>query len=402
MTCIKKTINDVFFIWYNLYIVGDAMTKDELNAKLDKIINDLDNTNISILFPKILDALDYIVNQFKADFDKLSAVDQFMGSTEFERRKIKIQEKIVKYYLKTMYNVDVEILESNAYELSMACGGFNKDDGKIYYSMLGFLLGSQGPLSFLYTMMHESRHKIQDNASKSLDVLSFDPHMILLVKEMLMEDSKPEDNRKFYLDNYDELFYENDAENFARNGMRTFLDQLYDMYLEKNERNKLLEVKMAKIKNGSSISYRINPKVVKELQGSEITGTYKVDGAEEDKLIVIDKYIKAHPELVDKFPMLSIIFKGYEAKTYDDIVRDRELLKSGKSKEIQDRIDELYYFVIESDPIMALTDRIVKGENVIDYLRLHPTLIREYKEEVELLATKYDNDVLKAAVGKKI
>lgn len=104
------------------------------------------------------------------------------------------------------------------------------------------------------------------------------------------------------------------------------------------------------------------------------------------------KFIKLHPELQEKYPLLRLLFNGTQPKTYEEIIDDKEAMKYNKSLEDGQKIESIYKVIIETDPILALTDRIVRNDDeaVSEYLKLHPTLLTEYKDEIEKLKVKYN------------
>lgn len=388
--------------YYDIINVGCEYMLENINKRLDVAIGNLDNDNFQDLFPMILDDLEYILIDFKNDRDKLSSEEQFMHSSDL-RSKINVyMAKLAKVYFKFAYGIELNIINSSDYNLSMAGGGYNKNDGNIYYSDFGALLSTTSDLSFLHTCMHEGRHKVQHDAYKSDDLLSFPPHMLRLLKENLLDDSLPEDNRKFYSDNYYILFTENDAEIFARDEVHCFIKNMMQLYLKaSNKREEDIDDNlMFKISEMNQLfniilkkeEFNINEDIATQIYNSTIIkGSYSITGQQIDRIVATDKYIKTNPELQEQYPILRLLFNGKVPKSYDEIIADLEKFKEGKTEEEKMQIDNLYEEIITSDPILLLSDLLAKGQTFAldDFLKLYPTVISEYPEELKLLDEKY-------------
>ena len=82
-----------------------------------------------------------------------------------------------------------------------------------------------------------------------------------------------------------------------------------------------------------------------------------------------------------------------QKKTYEELMEDIIILKENKSIEEQQQIDALFNEIILSDPILLLTDFLVKGdlESVSRFMERYPTITSEYPEEIESLKNKYGN-----------
>lgn len=376
--------------------------KDKIILRLDTSIRNMDNENFEELFPMILDDLIYILDDFKNDREALSSEEQFNFGAKFNKKISVYIAKLAKVYFKVIYGLDINVINCDDYNMAMAGGGYNSKDGNIYYSDFGVMLSRQSDLSFLHTCLHEGRHKMQHNFYEIDDLLSFPPYMLRLLKENLLEDSLQENNRAFYRANYDILFTENDAEIFARQEIYSFINNMAQMYVisynkSLKEINKLA-TKINKL-NGLFINilneenFNIRNKIAIQMQDCGFVNcNYEVLGQCVDGLIIMDKYIKAHPELKEQYPILRLLFNGDMSKGYEEIMIDKANFKKNRGLEEQKRIDELYDQIIILDPILDLTDKLERGDirKVKEYLDLHPTIISEYPEEIKLLKEKYN------------
>lgn len=376
--------------------------KETIIERLDIAIRNMNNKNFEELFPIILDDLKYILVDFKNDMDKLSEEELFECGTVFNNKIYSYIAKLAKIYFKVIYGFDINIINSKDYQLAIIAGGFNRNDGNIYYSDFGITLSLKSNLTFLHTCLHEGRHKMQHDFYKSNELLLFPPYMLRLLKENLLETELKENNREFYRTNYNILFTENDAEIFAKREIHNFIKNMTQMYMKLYNKSpkemKDLLIKISVIDNLftnilTTESFEINSEISSQIYDhNSINCHYVILGKQEDRLIIIDKYIKEHPELQNQYPILKLLFNGNNSKSYGEIINDKANIKANRSLEEQRQIDELYKEIILSDPILALTEKLEKGDikEVQEYLDLHPTITSEYPEEINALNKKYD------------
>ena len=219
---------------------------DRINNRLDIALNNLNNDNFEELFPIILDDLEYILSDYKKDKEKLTSVEQFMHGIEFHDKIVLYYIELSKIYMKKIYGIDLTFVETDDYSFATAGGGYNAEDDKIYYSKFGSTLAQKSDLTFLHVCLHEARHKMQQDTYTSNDIFSFPSYMLRFLKEVLLENSLQENNRKFYTDNYEILFIENDAEIFAKKEISILVYNLYNLYINlynktSGESNELLQ-----------------------------------------------------------------------------------------------------------------------------------------------------------------
>ena len=122
-----------------------------------------------------------------------------------------------------------------------------------------------------------------------------------------------------------------------------------------------------------------------------ISDTYDKAGQKVDRLIAIDKYMKAHPEYQEEYPVLRLLFNGSTPKTYEEIIADREMYKQNRPQEEQEHIDKMYSEIISLDPILALSHALATNDIYMlkVYLYHHPTILTEYADELQALRAKY-------------
>lgn len=375
---------------------------EKIYSRLDQAIANLDKESLKELFPLILEDLRYILISIKMQEESLTPVESFNNGAKISKKVTEYLAKLGIVYFKQVYGIDIKVINCNDYGLATAGAGYNREDGNIYYTDFGALLSKQTDLSFLHTTLHEGRHKVQHDQFKADNLFEFEPHMLRLLKENLLEDSLHDNNRQFYQENYDCLFGENDAELFARYESFNFIRKLMTAYLKETNQteNEVDEILMLKAEHIDYMfktvlqkeNFNINTKVEEELYNAEmIRDTYNKDGQKVDRLIMIDKYMKAHPEFQEKYPVLSLLFNGSTPKTYEEIIADREMYKQNRSSEEQEYIDKMYEEIISLDPILALSHALKNNDiyTVKLYLYHHPTIVTEYPNEIQLLREKY-------------
>lgn len=376
---------------------------DKINERLNIALSNLDKENFEEIFPLLLDDLEYILVGLNNDFDKLSLDQQFEYGILFEEKNLTYFSKLAKIYFKMRFEIDIDVVPDDDYNLSMAGGGYNALNDTIYYSPFGVAMSRKSDLSFLHTCLHEVQHKMQHSVYICDELLSFPPYMLKVLKENLLVGSMQDNNREFYVTNYDLLFAENDAEIFAKNEIYNFINNMLQMYVDKtNKSSKGMYELLVKVNKMNELfvnilskeSFRINSNIESQIySGDLVSGDYKISGKFVDRLITLDKYIKSNPHLQEQYPILRLLFNGNESKSYEELMIDKEIFKTGRSFEGQQRVDELYREIVALDPILTLTDKLEKDdiEFVRAYLALHPTIISEYSEEINQLNEKYGN-----------
>jgi len=138
--------------------------------------------------------------------------------------------------------------------------------------------------------------------------------------------------------------------------------------------------------------YRINIDIKQQVYSGDLLGhPYKISNQEFDRVITLDKFIKKYPELQEKYPILKLLFNGNIPKTYEEIIGDKNSLKQNKTALEQN--NKLYDEIIALDPILYLTEKLQIGD--IDsceaYIELHPTILSEYDEDINIMFEKYGN-----------
>ncbi len=376
---------------------------DSIMHRLDKTISNLSSGSFVEIFPLILEDLEYILINYKNDKKKLPPDVEFEFGIALTEKIHEYYAKLAKVYVKEIYGMDMNIILENKYSLSGAGGGYNSQDGNMYYSTMGALLATKSDLSFLHTCLHEACHKLQHRVYMADKPVLFPPHMLKILRESLLEESLTENNREFYTSNYTMLFAENDAENFARKNIYNFIDNLFSLYKRRSNKSsidmmkflpKVMKIKDAFVKVLRDEEFRLDPEIIQQLYGENmLNGDYTFHNHQVDKLILIDKYIKFHPELQNQYPILRLLFVENRVKNYEEILQDWDNQKRNLNQQGQQKIDALYEEIIRLDPILMITSLLEKNDNqsVRDFIDLHPTIFEEYPVEMAELTEKYGN-----------
>ena len=407
------------------------MTKEEINKRLDQCLTNIKEQDIVSNFPQLLKDLDYILNKYPEDENSLPLVEQFNYGVEFYEKVMDFYLEFVKKYMKSCYGKEIEFVKDNQIALA-GCAGYDAKEDIIHVDSFGFLLGGNEKTSMLQTILHESRHKLQNDAyhEKEIDsFLQYPENMILLLKENIFERDHQEDNRKFYRENYNDMYYEIDADLYGNWAVRNIIQELFKQYVKFAKEHQIkipqeLEPLLLKIQNDiTTDSYKAEEKqrefrnrsvqVQREAVGLEkISTVLQVNGEEEDRLIAYDKHIKSHPELVMEYPILKLIMDGDKPKPYEQIIRERrELLDTYKDKRIisnaipndttyEERIIRIYDCIILSDPILTIESLIADNEQeeLQSFLLKHPTLVDNYLEELKEIAERTNNNIINQLV----
>ena len=381
--------------------------------KINAAINNINKANFINNFPMILDDLNYIYFDLPNDTRKMSSVEQFTHGSEIEIKLMEYFAKLAKTYMRVIRNMKVQIECSDEYSMSIANAGYDSTADVIKYSTFGMILGKQNQSSYLQTYLHEGRHKKQHDIYNSTElekIINFDGNGILLLKEDIYEMFHQGNNRKFYQDNYDLLYRENDAEVFSIEELKSFIMNMYVQYAAYASNNdikiddelieKAIKVNAKIQQDGLQLEEdqqrrgRINSQTIEELSGTKpITSVYIEEDITVDKMIALDKTIKAHPELQMQNPILKLLFNGNVPKTYEEIIRDRQSLIMNHLED-SSKIKKLYNDIINSDPMLYLTELVLNNniEKIADFILEHPTLFDEYPNEIQYISTLTNNE----------
>lgn len=119
---------------------------------------------------------------------------------------------------------------------------------------------------------------------------------------------------------------------------------------------------------------------------------------------MMDKNLKntISPQLVEQYPMLKLIWKDGNFKTYSEIMRDKQVLlqraSNKQSKKLEspsysiepitekEKIERLYGAIIQSDPMLylesLLSQKQIQYFKVKELFSIHPTLLDEYQSQI--------------------
>lgn len=364
-----------------------------ITLKDKDIINDL---------PSIIDDLEYIISIYKLKIKGLTDEQRIDHIYDLEKNKMEFLAELIKKYMELTLNTKLEYQISEEILFELAVGGYDPRKDKVILSAIGSILNSNNVADSIKTILHEFRHMHFYHflhESKIECILNYPSNYIIIAKDYIPMEIPKTRNEKIegkpnYFDNYKRVYMEVDASNYALETVRTFLLDLYERYTYKNEK---LEKKINKLQNilieESQVveehykkEGRAEPKYIKELTAEEpITSTIIVDDKKVDSLLCIDKYLKSNPILKDKYPVLNILMKDYEFKSYYELIIDK--YKAIKTHGNKDKISDIYDNIINTDPIVLINKLIDEKDidGILLFLSNHPTFKEEYKEEMDTL-----------------
>ena len=335
--------------------------------KLKNMIKHLPNN-----YPNIDEDINYIWNTLPEEMEEFS-YDELVDNN------YKINELVITYLLELsqLYkNIksDYEIDETMYFYGS---GGYDIENNKIRLSVMTMMIIADNIVSYLRTIFHELRHAYQNkfyNEENIDEIIKYDPELIIVLKHHIYKEYH--DIEDFYDQNYHKLYPEVDAD---INSLKDIENLVKDLIKDNNLKTQILD------DLNDIEKLNINPQTKLELTTNTPIRTYlKVRGKEEDSLILIDKFIKDNPTLIDTYKPLQLLFNGYVPKTYDEIIKERNsLLKKYKDTEYFDNIYRLYQNIIRTDPMYQLRDHLASNniDGEIEFLSIHPTLTAEYNDE---------------------
>ena len=269
---------------------------------------------------------------------------------------------------------------------------YNPADKKISYQLDVIMREkSHNFANVMELCLHENRHAMQfksfsiDNAE---DMLNFDPNSMFILKDYLVMQNGN------YRRNHINSLMEIDANLYARGMSKHLVTQYFSEHQED-------------LKNTDfAFKEKITDNPFDELsEYGLISGEYVLESGEKvDRAVMIDKNLRnmISPQLVAQYPMLNLIWKDGNFKTYSEIMEDKqELLQriSGKqSKTLEspyyniesitdkEKVERLYSSIIQSDPMLflesLLSQKQIQYFKVKELFSLHPTLLNEYQSQI--------------------
>lgn len=408
------------------------MKVEEIYNKLNSALAHTENNFIENI-PKILDDIEYFYFLFDIEKESLSIEEAFMNGADLSKQVIKFYMNLIKEYMTHMFDMEVNFAFNKKY-LGTGTAAYDEKTNTIHLSHIGLLLNGPGCTNYSEALLHEYRHAMQHKFSKLSDIkdiLKLSPKYLLVLRDSLYEKYKRDENPDFYIENYNELYAENDAELFALQISEELLPNLVQLYLEYAKKNNIEVDEQALYSKVSYILPRIKIDISKTknelkdldrnivgfyeemLSTSLIESSLSLEKQPVDRLIMLDKYIKENPEMQEKYPVLKLMFNGLVPKEYDEIISDmKKLINEYESnndkievldipsykvveKTYKEQIIDLYNTIIKSDPILYLNYLI--SENNYRELKIfiskHPQIFEEYKEDIDKIINNDNYDI---------
>ena len=269
---------------------------------------------------------------------------------------------------------------------------YNPVDKKISYKLDVIMREKSNNFANVMELcLHENRHAMQfksfsiDNAE---DMLNFDSNSMFILKDYLVMQNGN------YRRNHINSLMEIDANLYAR-GMSKYLVTKYFSEHQEDLKN-----------TDFAFKEKVTDNPFDELADyGLISGEYVLKNGEKvDRAVMMDKNLKnmISPQLVAQYPMLNLIWKDGNFKTYSEIMEDKQALLqriSGKQSEIlespnynvesitdKEKVEKLYSSIIQSDPILylesLLSQKQIQYFKVKELFSMHPTLLNEYQSQI--------------------
>ena len=403
------------------------MSPEQIINRMNHAIEDVQAGDFLAKMPLILDDMEFVFNTSLAEVDRLTPDKQLNYGYKIKRLAIQFSAALVEQYHRMVYGEKLNIVEESDFNLYEDRDQYDPKDDKIRYSGVGMLLeGSKvGYWEAVHTFLHDSRHKRQQDGYKIGDIAklaSYPAQLMLLIKEDIFTDIHHEDNNKFYYDNFAKLYVEMDAEQYSLVAFKSMLELMvenYYRYCAKHNMKvdssvkKKYETLNAQIKKIFKAIQKENDEmgrtdktVLPEYSGDlPIVSTVALDGEEVDRVIVMDKFIKMHPAIIEKYPLLKILFHDdYTPKTYTELKGEFEKVIKESDLSLYDKynLSKILSFAIAADPMLTM-EFYVDTKNyssAFAYLMKHPTMFDEYPEELMEITDKCTDPMLKRVFEK--
>lgn len=403
------------------------MNPEQIINRMNHAIENIQARDFLARMPMILDDMDFVFRTSLAEVDKLTPGQQLNSGYRIKRLAIQYAAALADQYHRMVYGEKLNIVEETDYNLSIARGQYDSKNDKIRYSGVGMLLGGSktGNWDALHTFLHESRHKRQQDGYKIGDIAKlahYPAQLFLLIKEDIFTEAHPDDNYKFYFDNYCKLFVEMDAEEYSLTAFKTMLEFMVDNYYRYCARHNIrvdgsvkkkyeaLNAQMQKtakvIQKENAEMGRTEKDIISEYKGDlPIISRLELDGEEIDRLIVMDKYVKTHPAIIEKYPLLKILFHDdYTPKTYAELKREFEEVIKRPEINLYDKynLSKIFSFAIASDPMLTM-EHYVDTKNyssAFAFIIRHSSMFDEYPEELRDITDRCSDPMLNRLFNK--
>ena len=376
----------------------DLMRNMSESLKEKDIIQDL---------PSIIDDLEFIVRTYGLKIKGLTEEQRINHIYDIETYKMTFLAELIKKYMKLTLNKSFDYRIGEEVLFQGAVSAYDPKEDKIVISAFGSLLNSFNTADSMKSIIHEYSHQYFFgflSIDKMEEMLNYPPNYIIIAKNYFSREIPKEGETKVqgqadYFENYNRVYMEVDACDYALKTVRTFLLDLYNRYPNKNIKleKKINKLQKTIIEQSMEVEKhykekgRADQKYLDELNAVEpITSTVIVDGEEKDNLLYTDKFIKNNPMLRDKYKVLGILMEDYSFKPYNKIILDkyRYIDEFGNAT----KINEIYSNIINTDPMLLISKLVMEKDTngIIDFIKKHPTFKDEYENEINEL---FNNEV---------
>lgn len=193
---------------------------------------------------------------------------------------------------------------------------YNPVDKKISYRLNVIMREKSNNFANVMELcLHENRHAMQFKSfsiEKADDMLNFDPNSIFILKDYLVMQNVN------YLKNHINSLMEIDANLYARGISKNLVSQYFSEHQEDLKNTEF------------AFKEKITDNPFDELSeyGLILVEYVLEDGQKVDRAIMMDKNLKntISPQLVEQYPMLKLIWKDGNFKTYSEIMRDKQVV----------------------------------------------------------------------------
>ena len=356
------------------------MSPQEIIETLEKKANAITGEDFYDYFPQMIDDLLDIEENIVENIFLLSLDDQVEYNYDIHYLMIKYYMELIKVYSKEKYHISLKY----DFEEILSVGGragYDEKKDMIHLTVIGMLFSFTNTCSYLKTLLHEFRHKLQHDFYKEKDLekcLNYPAYFFLIGKQYFFTKYQSD---VFYSTNYTNLYSEVDAEEYSSNEIENIIPFLYHKYQERRETSKELEDKVSKVmriikENCTEIKAElkrenmIQTPISDELYHSHnFTSVFLVDQDLIDSITAINQFIKEHPELQEKFPILQLLWGNNQLKDYGELMQSKEkLLEEIPNIKItpidfdyptttHSQIEELYQTIVRTDPSLQIGEK---------------------------------------------
>ena len=312
--------------------------KTEIIQELTEKVNNIKFQDFYDYFPQMIDDLLYIECDLQEKLEGLTDIELIDYNYQIQELVITYLAEVIKHYTKRILGIEFNYQFDEILMIG-GCAAYDDKEDKILLSVIGLMIESVNTLSYIQPILHEFRHHQQHEFYKEtnfMNLLQY-PSYFFLIELHYIRNHNQEDST-FYLENYRNLYPEIDAEEYSSNIIKDIIPSLYYLYQKQmgenhplqekvNDLEKIIQEEINEIIEVLKRRKRIQTESSQELyRGNFAFSTFIVENKQTNSLVSINDYLEEHPELLNEYPHLKLLWNNTGIKDYQQLLEEKNFL----------------------------------------------------------------------------